>query len=328
MFSLKNYSVNAAVLICAVLLDFILGDPYSFPHPVKLIGKIITQEEKCARAVCSSSPLCLKASGFFIAIFNTIFSFCSIFFLLKFLKEYKTLYFCVSVWICYTCIAARCMHKEAVNVLHSFNEGIKAARKQVSNIVGRDTEHLDEEGVIRACVETVAESTGDGVIAPLFFIMIFGAAGGIAYKTVNTMDSMLGYKNKKYYDLGFFPAKLDDVANYIPARLCAFFMLLSAIFPFKSGYNLKNGFKIWLRDCRKHASPNSAHPESAAAGLLGLRLGGPAYYGGILEDKPYIGDELKKIEKTDILRCVILMYSSQGLFIVLYTAFVLCCNCV
>lgn len=313
-----NYKLNAGILIFACLLDFILGDPYSFPHPVKLIGKLIWIEEKAARKICGSYGQGLRLSGFFIGLFNTAAAFCVIFFPLELIRAHRFIYFCTSVLICYTCIAARCMHKEAVKVFRSFKNGIKEARKQVSNIVGRDTENLDEEGVIRACVETVAENSGDGVIAPIFFIMLFGAAGGMAYKTINTMDSMLGYKNEKYSDLGFFPAKLDDAANYIPARLCALFMFISACLCFKSEFNLKNGFKIWRRDRLKHASPNAAHPESVAAGLLGVRLAGPNYYDGFLEEKPYIGDALKQIEKNDILKIVKLMYVSEILSVLLY----------
>lgn len=311
------YKTNLLILMCAALLDLILGDPYWFPHPVKFIGKIISIEEKIARKIAGSKTG-LKICGFFIAAINVGTSFCFTFFLLNFLKDHKIIHFCVSVWICYTCIAARCLHKEAGKVLKSLKINLETARKSLSNIVGRDTQNLSEEGVVRACVETVAENSGDGVIAPLFFMMLFGAAGGIAYKAVNTMDSMLGYKNEKYSALGFFPAKLDDIVNYIPARLCAALMLLGSVFCFGQHFNLKNGFTVWRRDCRKHASPNSGHPESSAAGLLCIRLGGPNYYGGILEQKPYIGDALKKIERTDITRSIILMYSAEFFLFVFY----------
>jgi len=311
------YKTNVLILICAALLDLILGDPYRFPHPVKLIGKIISLEEKIARKIASSKTG-LKICGFFIAAVNVTASFCLTFFLLRLLKEYKIIHFCFSVWLCYTCIAARCLHKEAGKVLRSLKINLASARKSLSNIVGRDTQNLSEEGIVRACVETVSENSSDGIIAPLFFMMLLGAEGGIAYKAVNTMDSMLGYKNEKYSALGFFPAKLDDIVNYIPARICAALMLLGSIFCFGQHFNLKNGFKIWRRDCRKHASPNSGHPESVAAGLLCIKLGGPNYYGGILEQKPYIGDELKKIERADITRSIILMYSAEFFLFLLY----------
>lgn len=314
------YKTNVFILICAALLDLILGDPYWFPHPVKLIGKIISIEEKTARKIASSKTG-LKMCGFFIAAINVTASFCITFFLLSFLKEYKIIHFCFSVWLCYTCIAARCLHKEAGKVRRALNINLTAARKSLSNIVGRDTQHLSEEGILRACVETVAENSGDGVIAPLFFMMLFGAAGGIAYKAVNTMDSMLGYNNEKYSALGFFPAKLDDIANYIPARLCVTLMLLGSVFCFGQHFNLKNGFTVWHHDCRKHASPNSGHPESAAAGLLGVTLGGPNYYSGILEQKPYIGVALKKIERTDITRSIVLMYSAEFFLFIFYLIF-------
>ena len=217
---------------------------------------------------------------------------------------------------------------------------LEEGRKQVANIVGRDTESLDKKGVSRACVETIAENTSDGVIAPLFFMMLLGPAGGIAYKAVNTMDSMLGYKNEKYADLGFFPAKIDDIINYVPARLSALLILAGSFFcnlrrPAQNCSQkrisnkimpklaaIKRGFKIWRRDCRKHSSPNSAHPESAASGLLGLKLGGPNYYGGVLVEKPFIGDELFEIEDEDIKRCIQLMYASEIFMFGLYAFFI------
>lgn len=327
--------INFFILFCAIILDFILGDPYSFPHPVKFIGSLIKKEEDIAR-FCFSSPRGLKFAGFLIVVFNIFFSFCLVFFFLKLLYPYKVLYFIFSVWISYTCLAARCLQKESVKVFKALQISIEEGRKQVANIVGRDTESLDKKGVSRACVETIAENTSDGVIAPLFFMMLLGPAGGIAYKAVNTMDSMLGYKNEKYADLGFFPAKVDDIVNYIPARLSALLILAGSFFcklrrPAQEGSQkrisnkiipklatIKRGFKIWRRDCRKHSSPNSAHPESAAAGLLGLKLGGPNYYGGELVEKPFIGDEVFEIEDEDIKRCIQLMYASEIFMFGLY----------
>lgn len=329
-FILKNYTSPISILLCAIILDFILGDPYSFPHPVKLIGRLINTEEKFSRLI-SNSEHNLKICGFFIVLINVFLSFCIPFFLLKFLEKYRFMYFCVSVLLCYTCLAARCLDKEAKKVLHALSISLEDGRKQVANIVGRDTRNLSKEGVIRACVETVAENASDGVIAPLLYMIIFGAAGGLAYKTVNTMDSMLGYKNEKYRNLGFFPAKLDDIANFFPARICALLMLFGSVFcnllnkialishiKIERPFKLKNGFKIWRRDCRKHSSPNSAHPESVVAGLLGVKLGGPNYYGGILIEKPYIGDEIKKIDCNDIKRTIQLMYSAEILALIFY----------
>ncbi len=331
--------INFFILLAAIILDFILGDPYSFPHPVKFIGNLIKKEEALARS-CFSSLKGLKFAGFLIVVFNIIFSFCLVFFFLKLLYPYKVLYFVFSVWISYTCLAARCLQKEAIKVFKALQIGLEEGKKQIANIVGRDTESLDKKGVSRACVETIAENTSDGVIAPLFFMMLLGPAGGIAYKAVNTMDSMLGYKNEKYADLGFFPAKIDDIINYVPARLSALLILAGSFFcklirPAQRGLQkkisdkimlklaaIKRGFKIWRRDCRKHSSPNSAHPESAAAGLLGLKLGGPNYYGGVLVEKPFIGDDIFEIEDEDINRCIQLMYASEIFMFGLYAFFI------
>ena len=316
-FFLSHYADPFFILLSAVLLDLVLGDPYALPHPVKLMGFAVKVEEKLARKAAKTGRG-LKVCGLCIACFNTVFVFCLFFFLSECIKRYPAVYFCLSVWFCYTCIAARCLQKEACKVFYALEKGIGEGRRQVANIVGRDTETLTEAGIIRSCVETVAENTGDGVIAPLLFIIFFGTAGGMAYKMINTMDSMLGYKNEKYGDLGFFAAKLDDAANYIPARLCALLMIAGSVFTFDRQNRLKNGFRVWRRDRKKHPSPNSAHPESAAAGLLGIKLGGPNFYGSILSDKPYIGDELKPIEKSDIKRCIKLMYAAEVLLLILY----------
>ncbi|UTC68444.1 cobalamin biosynthesis protein CobD [Treponema sp. OMZ 789] len=323
------------ILLFALILDFILGDPHSFPHPVKFIGSLIKKEEALARFFFRSSRG-LRFSGFLITLFNIVFSFCLVFFFLKLLYPYKILYFIFAVWISYTCLAARCLQQESMKVFKALQISLEEGRRQIANIVGRDTHCLDKKGISRACVETIAENTSDGVIAPLFFMMLLGPAGGIAYKAVNTMDSMLGYKNKKYCDLGFFSAKVDDIVNYIPARISALLILAGSFFcKLRSAEKdclqkqvskqrisklaaIKAGFNIWRRDCRKHSSPNSAHPESAAAGLLGLRLGGPNYYGGVLVEKPFIGDEIFEIEDEDIKRCIQLMYASEVLMFGLY----------
>lgn len=177
-------------------------------------------------------------------------------------------------------------------------------------IVGRDTENLSEEGVIKAAVETVAENTSDGVIAPLFYMLLFGAAGGVVYKSINTMDSMVGYKNDKYIDFGKFAARLDDIVNFIPSRLSAAVMILSAAV---IKMDFKNAVKIYRRDRKKHASPNSAQTEAVCAGALDIELAGDAYYFGELHKKPHIGDDLRDIEADDIRRANALMYTTTFL---------------
>ena len=225
-------------IVIAVILDFLIGDPYSFPHPVKLMGNIISVEDKFVRKIFKSKKA-LKIAGFLIAFINIAMAFFLTFILLKSIRKYKLLYHIINIYLIYTCIAAKCLHKEAMKVYHAFNNGIEDAREKLSYIVGRDTKSLSKEEIIKADIETVAENTSDGVIAPLFYIFILGAPGGLMYKMVNTMDSMLGYMNEKYIDLGCFPARIDDVFNYIPARLSGILMCVSSIFK----YDVVNGFK-------------------------------------------------------------------------------------
>lgn len=321
-------------ILIAVVIDLILGDPYSFPHPVKLMGRIIYIEEKLIRKINKypsalpqedkESHLChsqgqgrifnLKIAGLVMTILNISIAFILPYFLLKWLKGFGVIYHIVNIYLIYTSIAARCLHKEAMKVYYALDKGIKQARYQLSFIVGRDTESLNEEEIIKANIETVAENTGDGVIAPLFYIMLLGAPGGLMYKMVNTMDSILGYKNEKYKDLGFFPAKIDDVFNYIPARLTGILMCISSIFRFDS----ITGFKIMIRDRKNHKSPNAAYPEGAVAGLLNIQLGGSSNYFGKIVKKPTIGDKTKNSEKNHIKNTIEIMYRTELALILLY----------
>src|SRR5690606_28553156 len=233
---------------------------------------------------------------------------------LKSITKYKLLYHIINIYLIYTCIAAKCLHKEAMKLYYAFDNGIEDAREKLSYIVGRDTKNLNKEEIIKADIETIAENTSDGVIAPLFYIFILGVPGGLKYKMVNTMDSMLGYMNEKYIDLGCFPARIDDVFNYIPARLSGILMCVSSIFK----YDVVNGFKIMLRDRKNHKSPNSAYPEGAVAGLLNIQLGGSSYYFGKLVEKPTIGDKNKIIEKEDIKSTIDIMYRGGLILLFIY----------
>lgn len=222
-------------------------------------------------------------------------------------------------WMCYQILAARSLQKESDAVYLALkNEGIESGRKAVSMIVGRDTKSLDEEGVIKAAVETVAENTSDGVIAPLFYMILGGAVWGFAYKAINTMDSMVGYQNEKYQYFGTAAAKLDDIVNYIPARLSALLMILAAYF---TGMNGKCAWQIFCRDRYHHKSPNSAQTESVMAGALEVQLAGNAWYFGKLHEKPTIGDAIRKIELEDIRRSHRLMYGTEILAGVLLGCF-------
>ena len=217
----------------------------------------------------------------------------------------------VQMFWCGQALAAKGLAQESTNVYRELvKPDLPAARRAVSRIVGRDTQDLTLEGVTRAAVETVAENASDGVIAPLLYMLIGGAPLALTYKAINTMDSMLGYKNEKYLYFGRVPAKLDDVANYIPSRLAALLWIMAAAF---TRNDAKGAWRIWRRDRRNHASPNSAQTESACAGALGVQLAGPAYYFGEYYPKPTIGDPLRPIEPEDILRADRMMYTASGL---------------
>jgi adenosylcobinamide-phosphate synthase len=231
-------------------------------------------------------------------------------------KVHPAVRFLLETFWCYQIFAARCLVGESRKVYQKLKEDdLPGARRAVSMIVGRDTENLTAEGVTKAAVETVAENTSDGVTAPLLFLLIGGAPLGFLYKAVNTMDSMLGYKNEKYLYFGRIPAKMDDVFNYIPARLTAWFMVAAA---FLTGMDGKNAWKIYLRDKRKHASPNSAQSEAVCAGALDVQLAGDAVYFGKVYKKDYIGDAIRKIEPEDILRAGKLMYMTTILMMVVF----------
>ena len=231
-------------------------------------------------------------------------------------KVHPAVRFLLETFWCYQIFAARCLVGESKKVYQKLKEDdLPGARRAVSMIVGRDTENLTAEGVTKAAVETVAENTSDGVTAPLLFLLIGGAPLGFLYKAVNTMDSMLGYKNEKYLYFGRIPAKMDDVFNYIPARLTAWFMVAAA---FLTGMDGENAWKIYLRDKRKHASPNSAQSEAVCAGALDVQLAGDAVYFGKIYKKDYIGDAIRKIEPEDILRAGKLMYMTTILMMVVF----------
>lgn len=223
----------------------------------------------------------------------------------------------VNSFIIYTTLATKCLKDEAVKIYNVLKSGdIKESRKQLSYIVGRDTSNLNEAEIIRATVETVAENTVDGIISPIFYVFIGGAPLAMAYKAVNTLDSMVGYKNDKYINLGFASAKIDDIANYIPARICVIFMTLAS---FVLRFDYKRCFKIAIRDRKNHKSPNCAYSEGAVAGALGIQLGGTNIYFGKLVYKPTIGDKGRDIEIEDIKKTNKIMYISSILSLIIFT---------
>ncbi len=309
-------------VLAGFLIDCVLGDPARLPHPVVLIGKLISLSEKALRKAFAKTERGELAAGTVMAILvpliSTGVSFGILFGLWK-LSPWA--YFAMSSIMCWQCFAARCLAKEAKKVVRALeSDGLEAGRKQVSMLVGRDTEQFTEEQVIKAAVETVAENASDGVIAPMLFMLLFGAIGGFFYKAVNTMDSMVGYKNDRYLYFGRAAAKLDDVLNFVPSRLSALAMI--AVCPLLR-LDGQNAYRIWKRDRRKHASPNSAQTESVAAGALHVELAGPASYFGKVVKKPTLGDPDRPIERDDVKKTCALMYGASMLLLVLLEAILL-----
>lgn len=294
-------------LALGFILDLIIGDPNNPFHPVRIIGKICGTLENVFRKILNNY---LKIAGLIVWIITVAITFL-ITYMLVYMSNTIILYFGIIIEgiLIYFCISSKALVIEGFKVInHLMKDDIEKARRQLSYIVGRDTADLDKEGIIRAVIETIAENISDGVIAPLFYAGIFGAPLAMAYKAVNTMDSMFGYKNDKYMDFGYFPAKLDDLFNYIPARLTGLFIVISS---FILKYDYKNSYRIYKRDRYNHTSPNSAHPEAAMAGALNIQLGGGNYYFGKFVFKPTIGDNIKEIEIQDIKHTSKVLYLSS-----------------
>ena len=307
--------IYALPMLVGFVIDFFIGDPYNFPHPIRAIGTLIAKLEKFVRSRFKN----LRRGGTFLALTVLIVS--TLIPLAVLFVCYKiNIFFGLAVEsvMCWQLVAARCLQKESMKVCHAVEEkDIEKARQAVSMIVGRDTDVLDETGIVKAAVETVAENTSDGVTAPIMYIALGGAPLGFFYKAANTMDSMIGYTNEKYIDIGRFAAKLDDVLNFIPSRLTALVMILSA---YMLGADGKNAARIWKRDRRKHASPNSAQTESVCAGALDIRLAGDAYYFGELHKKEFIGDDIRTPESEDIRRANRLMYCTSVIVLIVGAA--------
>ncbi|MCR4713911.1 MAG: adenosylcobinamide-phosphate synthase CbiB [Treponemataceae bacterium] len=322
------------ILLCHIiafvtgfLLDLLLGDPHWLPHPVRLIGKLIsvlearllgdaetglesggsalrTPRQKRARGVLLVIVVCASSSFVAAAILVPCYIISPI------------LGCVIEAVMTYQMLATKCLKDESMKVYRALETGtLDDARRAVSMIVGRDTAHLTDEEVTKAAVETVAENTSDGVIAPMLYFALGGPVLGFFYKAVNTMDSMVGYKNERYIDFGRCAAKTDDVLNFLPARISAFLMIAACPLLGRD-FNARNAFRIYKRDRLKHESPNSAHTESVCAGALGIRLAGPASYGGIVEEKSFLGDDMRpfgKIEHKDIIRSNRLLYAASFL---------------
>ena len=307
---------SLAALVIGFCIDLLVGDPHGFPHPVVLIGKCISVLERGLRCICPKTPSGERAAGAIlwgaVVIVSTVVPA-----LLLWLSGL------VSPWLrlalesvmCWQILAVKSLRDESMKVYAALKHGsLDEARQAVSMIVGRDTQNLTEEGVTKAAVETVAENTSDGVIAPLFYMLIGGAVLGFTYKAINTMDSMVGYKNDKYQWFGTAAAKLDDVVNFIPARVSAVLMILAA---YLTGMDGKNAARIFRRDRFNHKSPNSAQTEAVMAGALDVQLAGDAWYFGKLHKKPTIGDPVREMELLDIRRSHKLLYGTAMLGLIL-----------
>ena len=316
------YAITALSVFVGFALDCLLGDPLGRAHPVVLMGKLISFLENQLRPRFPKTPQGKRTAGTIMALTVPLVSAgVGLLLLLLAWRIHPWVYLILSSFLCWQCFAARCLMTEAKKVVTCLEQqGLGAGRRQVSMLVGRDTENLTEEQVVKAAVETVAENTSDGVVAPLFWMALFGAVGGLFYKAVNTMDSMVGYKNDRYLHFGRFAAKFDDVVNFIPARLSALAMIASAFLLRLDG---QNAWRIWRRDRRNHASPNSAQPESACAGALRVQLGGSASYFGKLYEKPTIGDPIRPIERGDVDRACQLLYGTSVLLLLVFGAIVL-----
>lgn len=310
------YEIIAA-LGAGFFIDLLIGDPAWLYHPVCVTGNLISFLEKRIRKIFPKNESGEKLGGVLEVLLVCLFSFTVPFVILYFLKKISpAAAFLLETFWCYQLLASKSLKTESMKVYDRLKNGtLDEARYAVSMIVGRDTKALSAEGVTKAAVETVAENCSDGIIAPMFYMAIGGVPLMYLYKGINTMDSMLGYKNDKYLYFGRCAAKLDDAANYIPARISGILMCIAAFF---AKLDAKNAFRIYKRDRRNHASPNSAQTESAAAGALHIQLAGNAYYFGKLYEKPTIGDYDRAVVPEDIAGCCRLMYATAFLGLLLF----------
>lgn len=312
------FCILGAVVV-GFAVDLILGDPHGMWHPVCFIGNMISFFEKRLRRIFQKTKRGEFLAGICLVVL-VLFCAAAIPAVLLYIcfRIHRILGFALECYMCYTILATKSLKTESMKVYRALGEeGVEAGRKAVSMIVGRDTQSLNETGVIKAAVETIAENTSDGIIAPMIFMVIGGPVLGYFYKAVNTMDSMVGYKNEKYMYFGRAAAKFDDVMNYLPSRISAWMMIAAAPL---AGLDAKEGRRIFRRDRQKHASPNSAQTESVMAGVLHVQLAGPAWYFGEKHDKPTIGDDMRPVEAEDIVRANRLLYVTSALSMAVFCA--------
>lgn len=302
---------TALALVLGFFIDLLVGDPRWLYHPVRIIGHGISFLENHLRTCFPKTEKGERRAGFLLVILICAGSAAVPFGILYLAYRIHLVFgICLEILMCYQMLAVKSLKDESMRVFEELKKGdLEGARYAVSMIVGRDTRTLDEAGVTKAAVETVAENTSDGIIAPLFYMAIGGPVLMFFYKGVNTMDSMVGYKNEKYLNFGRYAAKFDDIMNYLPARISAWLMIAAS---YMCGFDGKNAAKIYIRDRYNHASPNSAQTEAVMAGALDIQLAGNAYYFGKLYEKPTIGDNIRPVESQDIQRANRLLYVSAA----------------
>ena len=317
---------QAIALGIGFLLDLIFGDPNFFLHPVRLMGGFISVTEKVIRRIFPKTKAGEITGGTLMVIIVIAVSAAVPLVILLLLYRWNIVAGAAAERvICYFMLSARALGKEGNKIYYSLlRREVDKAREQVSMIVGRDTDKLDDVGITKATVETIAENTCDGIVAPLIYMALGGAVLGCAYKAVNTMDSMVGYKNEKYLYFGKAAAKLDDIANYIPSRIAARVMIFASRI---LGFDAGNAAYIHSRDSRKHASPNSAQTESVVAGALRIQLAGDAYYFGELYKKPFIGDSIKDVKYDNIKQAARIMYVTAVICAVILVAAKIAVGC-
>ena len=304
-------------IVLGFVLDLLFGDPIGRFHPVCLIGRLISALDKCLYREEQTDRQKFRKGLLLVILVVLITAAVTGAILFLFLQIHIYAALLAAVLLCDSTLAMRDLQLESMKVRRALREpedALEKGRQAVARIVGRDTQYLDEKGVMRAAVETVAENTTDGVVAPLFYLFLGGPVLAMVYKAVNTMDSMIGYKNDRYLFFGRAAAKLDDIANFIPARIAGLLWCFSAAI---TGADGKGAFRIWKRDRFNHESPNSAQTESACAGALGVRLGGPSVYKGVPVEKPYIGDDLRTIEPEDIRLANRLMFAAEAVMLLI-----------
>ena len=301
----------------AYVLDLIFGDPQNIIHPVQIIGKMVNIGEKSLLGKKYKSDRKYKFFAGMILNITVISLTYGITYLIHRTSENSIIFTVAEIYLMYTIFSINSLAREGNRVYNILKEGnIERARKDLSYLVSRDTGTMDEKMIIRSTMETISENTVDGIVAPMMYMFLGGLPLSMTYKAINTFDSMVGYKNEKYMDFGKFSAKLDDVANFIPARITGILIVIARMI---LGYDYKNSLKIFIRDRKNHSSPNSGHAEAGVAGALGVQFGGRVSYFGKEVDKPVIGDKIKDFELEDIKKNIKIMYAASFLSLVMFS---------